>query len=292
MIKKYTQFITESLLDKLKGPTDEEIEKNLKSGFEKGTANLAKYLKYCEKYNLKLPTVEEINKRYRFVSKQQLLTDSIEYDSKNGVDIALELGADIDFLQQPLWFALYHNNYNMLKYLVEKGANINAGNGTILTFAVKHGMVKKAKYLLKMGADVHADNDAALFYSGVSNKPNMEKLIEDYAEKTKPLSEEERYKIGGYDKMRPDDLLRYSSEHGLLYGVKKAFELGASTNENELLEGLRLACIANSPEVIKYYILEKNVDINKLHKNYIDSLLRHAVPELKEFLKKYIKEND
>ncbi len=57
--------------------------------------------------------------------------------------------------------ACNHEFYGLIKYLIEKGSNINAKENsgfTALTYAVKQDRIAIAIYLISKGADIHTQD--------------------------------------------------------------------------------------------------------------------------------------
>ena len=80
-----------------------------------------------------------------------------------GVQKELDKGIDIDYFapQTPLMLAAFSQKagIEMLQFLVQNGANVNAFNeeseDTVLKWAVRSGNLEKIQFLLDMGADLH-----------------------------------------------------------------------------------------------------------------------------------------
>jgi len=53
-------------------------------------------------------------------------------------------------------------HFQIVKYLVEHGANIHARNDAALTNSVEYGYFEIVKYLVENGANIHAVDDEAL----------------------------------------------------------------------------------------------------------------------------------
>jgi hypothetical protein len=54
------------------------------------------------------------------------------------------------------------NNLEVIKELIEQGADVHADNDSALCWASYYGHLELVKYLVEQGADVHANNDEAL----------------------------------------------------------------------------------------------------------------------------------
>ena len=78
----------------------------------------------------------------------------------------IEQGADIhvdnDFAFR---FASEFGHLETVKFLVEQGANIHANNDSALRTASLNGHLEIVKYLVEQGADIHVDNDEAIIWA-------------------------------------------------------------------------------------------------------------------------------
>lgn len=59
-------------------------------------------------------------------------------------------------------FKYIGNVWNNIPFLIEQGANLNAGNGLVLRDAAYHGYLDIVKYLVENGADIHIKDDDSL----------------------------------------------------------------------------------------------------------------------------------
>ena len=69
---------------------------------------------------------------------------------------------------------------NMFKYLLEKGANVHAGDDYALRWASERGHTNVVKLLLEHGADVHADNNGALRCASAMGHIDVVRLLLEY----------------------------------------------------------------------------------------------------------------
>ena len=53
----------------------------------------------------------------------------------------------------------------VIKYLLENGANIHADNDYALRISAEMGYLEVVKYLIEKGANIHAEDDESLIYS-------------------------------------------------------------------------------------------------------------------------------
>ncbi|MHA1353556.1 MAG: ankyrin repeat domain-containing protein, partial [Candidatus Heimdallarchaeota archaeon] len=82
------------------------------------------------------------------------------------VKYLVEQGADIhakdDYALR--WSAAY-GHIDVVKYLVEHGADIHAEDDHAIQLSAENGNLKIVKYLVEHGADIHAEDDYALRWS-------------------------------------------------------------------------------------------------------------------------------
>ena len=72
----------------------------------------------------------------------------------------VEEGADIHvYNDQPLEWAICEGHLDIVKFLVEKGANIHAKNDFVFRWAAAKGYLSLVKYLVNKGADIHANDN-------------------------------------------------------------------------------------------------------------------------------------
>ena len=93
----------------------------------------------------------------------------------------LQLYAFRDDNDDALRQASRNGHLEIVKYLIENGANIHAENDYALRWASNEGHLEVVKYLIKKGTDVHAENDHALRWaSGKGHLEIVKFLIENH----------------------------------------------------------------------------------------------------------------
>jgi hypothetical protein len=138
----------------------------------------------------------------------------------------------------------------VVKYLIEHGANINADNDAALRFSAQNGHLEIVKYLIEHGANIHSVNDHALRFSAQKGHLEIVKYLIEH---------------GANIHDKNDHALRLSAQKGHLEIVKYLIEHGADINvikNNTTLD-----------KVIKDYIKTRNISLYKNYKSKCDSLL-------------------
>jgi hypothetical protein len=74
----------------------------------------------------------------------------------------LNKGVKINTKNDALISASILGHLEVVKYLVEKGVDVNTQSSAALRFASQYGKLEVVKYLLENGADIHSRNDEAL----------------------------------------------------------------------------------------------------------------------------------
>jgi hypothetical protein len=114
-------------------------------------------------------------------------------------------------LDTALRWSSYDGYLEVVKYLVENGADIHANNGYALKYASQHGYLEVVKFLVENGADIHVGNDCALRCASFGRLDIVKYLVEH-----------------GADIHADNDYaLKYASQHGYLEVVKFLVENGA-----------------------------------------------------------------
>ena len=94
------------------------------------------------------------------------------------VKYLIEKGADVHTKNDSaLRTSAEKGHLEVVKYLIEKGADIHAVNDSALHFSVLYGHLEVVKYLIEAGADVHANHDLALRWSANSEHLEIVKYL-------------------------------------------------------------------------------------------------------------------
>ena len=80
-------------------------------------------------------------------------------------------------LEQMLFTACELRHLDVVKYLVEKGADIHAANDYALRYASFNGHLDVVKYLVEKGANIHAVDDYALRYAADNGRLDVVKYL-------------------------------------------------------------------------------------------------------------------
>ncbi|MEW6614019.1 MAG: caspase family protein [Thermodesulfobacteriota bacterium] len=102
----------------------------------------------------------------------QPLMEAIERDDMNAVKKILDEGAGTkkEDINMALHEAAYNGRYEIVKFLLDRGANVNSsywGNNTALFTAIDHGHIKTVGVLLDRGADINIKSTIYLTVGGV-----------------------------------------------------------------------------------------------------------------------------
>jgi len=133
-----------------------------------------------------------------FLSAQSKLHNAAGKNDLETVQTIVEKGTNVDRKdiagQTPMMWAAETGSIDVVKYLVEKGADVNAvagkqGRGTALIYAAATNRTEVVNYLLDNGADIDAvtpyQKESALFWAAaMGHKEVVQLLLEKGANKT------------------------------------------------------------------------------------------------------------
>ena len=126
----------------------------------------------------------ECNNHHSFKGQPHTaLHDAITHVSLAAVRLLVEAGADVDE-ESPIIYAVGHNNFEVVQYLVEKGANVNGrgrDNNTALHEAARYySYLPSGQLLIAHGADIEArnsDHNTPLHLAAASNNSRAVSLL-------------------------------------------------------------------------------------------------------------------
>jgi len=129
-------------------------------------------MKHLKTYNESLrdkmvgKSEDEVLRKLKKLSPNKMLINSIFYNFIEGVEIAIDRGAYLDWDQHMALRLAATNGYtDIVKLLLDNNVDIHAYNDIALRFAAQNGNYDTVKFLIEKGANVHAQNDEALFYA-------------------------------------------------------------------------------------------------------------------------------
>ena len=94
-----------------------------------------------------------------------------------------------------LRWASKHGHANVVKILLDAGADVHADNDYALRWASNNGHAEIVKILLDAGADVHAVNDLALKWASKRGHANVVKILLDAGADKSVLNETAKAKF-------------------------------------------------------------------------------------------------
>ena len=133
----------------------------------------------------------------------------------------------------------------LVKFILDAGANVHAGDDEALRGASANGRTEVVKLLLDRGADVHAGGDYALQWASANGRTEVVKLLLD---------------AGADVHAKDGEALRLASKNGHTEVVKLLLDKGANVHANDDY-ALRLASYNGHTKVVKF-LLDKGADVH------------------------------
>lgn len=215
MIQKYKDYIKESLLDKISGPSKDDIENYYNDGYKKGNINIVDFYKQSQKLNIPGPTEEEVLKylkkdetnitldeiikinslslfknyiKYKKINVSSFLvmlsngaTNIIKYIKSLGNTnrIILPSGTNKDnFLNSLEYYIEFEVDgiLDVLEMLFNYGIEVKFNNKQ-LRQAVRYGNYNLVKFMLEHGADPSENNNQALRWGETFKQHDIVNLL-------------------------------------------------------------------------------------------------------------------
>lgn len=216
--------------------------------------------------------------------KQQILFFTCAFGKVDTIDLLGKGGANLEIMDKnsrftPLIIASNYGNYEIVKYLITRGVDIEAHglsilSKTALSYAVENNQYKTAEILIKAGAKMTAELVDYIIENGNMDMMNLlvnNGFIFDTTLKGKALviaAENDNIDFIKYFLDLGVDINGgYNSKTALFYAtkvetIKYLYEKGANINRPD---GQYSLAKTNSIEILKYY-LEHGGDVNAYEK--------------------------
>jgi ankyrin repeat protein len=167
----------------------------------------------------------------------------------------------------PLLLANQGSFYEIIKYLILHGANVNVENSTVLHWNCAHGNLDIVQFLVEHGANINSRNSLAIRWAATKNKTNILKYLLDndaniHAHNDGPLRryasrgdlEMVKYLIGRGAVVTPEsNVFRWAVEKGHLNVVKYLTERDLNIDGSP--DTLVLAAVQSGKlDLVKYLV--------------------------------------
>jgi ankyrin repeat protein len=122
------------------------------------------------------------------------LSSAVAYSNLTIAEYLVNHGADIEWGEyDPLYWACHNGEFEGIKFVLDKGVDINVRNGLILTMGVVGLNAEALQWIIDRGADVNINEGKPLVNAIIYNKPlSVEVLLKNQAELTqKAIAEAE-----------------------------------------------------------------------------------------------------
>ncbi len=215
---------------------------------------------YDERLSENNKILEEIKSGDLYDASRKGYEKKVEYLVSRGVDVDGGDGSAPDFTQfyrglsqiggilhikrSPLLAAAENNYFDIVEYLISRGANIRVNNNLLLEHAAAKGNIRLIDYLLSHGIDIHVDDDIAVKSAAYAGNLNMVKYLVSRGADNPANSSH----ILIYVASRGDlDMLKYLAQNGADLEILRDYPIATSK-------------IKQHPEIIKY-LKSQNIDL-------------------------------
>lgn len=199
-------------------------------------------------------------------SENDTLLSAAETGDIDTVKEALNNGADINtqnnFLKESaLHLAASKGHLELVKYLVDNGANLYLNNGTDMTplhLAARDGQVHVVKYLLEKSDTIPERILSDVIHvaqMSVYGRPEIVQMLEDYhLNQARPIAR------GGE---RADSDLLEAAENGKIKNVEQALEEGANVEviDDRGMKPIHWAAFRGHSEIVRI-LIERGANVN------------------------------
>ncbi len=179
----------------------------------------------------------------------------VNYLLKKGSDPLFKKNIDDDSL---LMFSVRHKQLNIIKLLVDHGANINKYNDTMtpLMWSIKNNDLNLVKFLIELGANINYSTTSITPFM-LAIEHNAIEIIKYLLEKNIDLTSYNKYCIH-------DNILNFAIKNGT-YEIVKLLIKKVNINESSYFGQTPLSCAIqfNKLDIIDL-LLKNNVNVNQL----------------------------
>ena len=206
---------------------------------------------------------------YRDAAGNSLLMQAVVYGNADAVKYLIDRGADVNATNNAGATALLRaaGNYEKIKLLVKNGANVNArsalGNTPLIVTARAHGAAKSLELLLKAGADINATNvfgaSALMAAAASSDLDSVKLLVKHGANVNAHVRGSEAAAIWGGGR----SALSWAAFRGDRAMVKFLLDSGAEVNSPEGFGTALMQAAWNDQNEIAEYLLKRGADVHQ-----------------------------
>jgi len=124
----------------------------------------------------------------------------------------------------------------VVKHLLERGADLHAKNDKALQMAARNGHRELVKYLLEQGADLHAENDEELQLAAVNGHLEVVKCLLEQGADSNLITEQMLVRLfTSYDLQITKNIPRLTSLLLKIDLVKKSYQIRVRNKKYQLI---------------------------------------------------------
>ncbi|AQN67962.1 ankyrin repeat protein [Saudi moumouvirus] len=224
-----------------------DYKKNLNDLLEWGITNqLYQIINFC------LSKGVNINKSNGYALRLASKLGNLEI-----VKLLVESGAEINNGNCSVVYAAVYNHPHVLNYLIQNGADINEMNNCALIQSSERGYLEIVKHLIKYGADINARKGSAIIRASMNNHLNVVKYLVECGANFRVNNDEATIQAICNDHL---DIIKYFlSECNDRFLIKKIIEHGTMYGKLEIIK-----YIVENYKDIKYlnHFILKNACMN------------------------------